>query len=40
LLALINGGFGTLEVALFKDNAALKTNCKKGEKIIIRRKDE
>lgn len=40
LLALINGGFGTLEVALFKGNAALYTNCKKGEKIIIRRKDE
>ncbi|MCK4571642.1 SAM-dependent chlorinase/fluorinase [candidate division WOR-3 bacterium] len=40
LLALINGGFGLLEVALYKGNAALYTGCKKGEKIAIRRKDE
>jgi len=40
LLALINGGFGLLEVALYKGSAALYISCKKGEKIVVRRKDE
>jgi len=40
LLAFINGGFGLLEVALYKESAATYTGCKKGERIVIRRRDE
>ncbi|MCK4420470.1 SAM-dependent chlorinase/fluorinase [candidate division WOR-3 bacterium] len=40
LTALINGGFKLLEVAINKGSAASYLNCKKGERITIRRKDE
>lgn len=40
LLAIINGGFRLLEVAIYKGSAALFTGCKRGGRIGVRRKDE
>lgn len=39
-LVLINGGFGTLEVGVYKDSAAELLNVKEGEKIRLRRSNE